>query len=89
MAKYKKKNISISEVLDIAANYKRELKDHKLTDEPNYCKNKILKQEANILIIDIENIESVTIHPLDPRSISHEAVSESSQFTEIRFEMNL
>ena len=69
-------SISIPEVLNIAAKYKRELKDCKLIDEPSDCKNKILKQAANILIRDIENVEGVTIHLLDPCSISLVVVSE-------------
>ena len=68
--------ISVPEVLNIAANYKRELKDHELIDEPIDCKNKILKQAENILISDIENAEGVTVHPLDPCSISCVAVLE-------------
>ena len=53
----------------IATNYKRELKECELIDEQ---KNKALKRTANILISDTENgeSESVTIHTLDPRSIS-------------------
>ena len=55
--------ILIREALNIAANYERELKDRELIDEPNDCKKKILKRAANILILDIENVEGVTIHP--------------------------
>ena len=69
-------SISVPEVLNTAANYKRELKDHELIDEPIDCKNKILKQAENILISDIENAEGVTVHPLDPCSISCVAVLE-------------
>ena len=69
--------VPIPEVLNIAANYKRELKDRELiNDEPNDCKNKILKRAVNILISDIENVEGVTILFLDPRSISRAIVSE-------------
>ena len=69
--------VPIPEVLNIAANYKRELKDRELiNDEPNDCKNKILKRAVNILISDIENVEGVTILSLDPRSISRAIVSE-------------
>ena len=69
-------SISIPEVLNIAANYKRKLKDRELIDEPNDCTNKILKRAANNLISDNENVEGVTIHLLEPRSISRVAVSE-------------
>ena len=69
-------SMSIPEVLSITANYKRELKDRELIDEPNDCTNKILKRAANNLISDIENVESVTIRLLDLRSISRVAVSE-------------
>ena len=69
-------SISIPEYINIAANYKRELKDRELIDEPNDCKNKILKRATNILISDIENVEGVTIHLPDPRSISRVVVSE-------------
>ena len=70
--------VPIPEVLNIAANYKRELKDRELiNDEPNDCKNKILKRAVNILLIsDIEIVEGVTILSLDPRSISRAIVSE-------------
>ena len=34
-----------------------------------------MKRTANILISDTENGESVTIHTLDPRSISRESVT--------------
>ena len=64
----------IPEALNIAANYKRELKDRELIDEPNDCKKKILKRTANILILDTENVEGVTIHRLYPRSISRVVV---------------
>ena len=92
MVKLKEKNIQISSFtvrpqLDIATDYKRELKDCELIDEPNDCKNKILKRAANILISDTENVEGVTIHPLDPRSTS--CVGKSSQFTETLFKRNL
>ena len=69
-------SISIPEVLNIATNYKRELKDCELIDEPSDCKNKVLKRAANILISDIENVAGVTIPPWDPRSISRVVVSE-------------
>ena len=72
---YRSSNL-IPEVLNIAANYKRELKDCELIDESNDSKNKVLKQAANILISDIENFECVTIHSLDLRSISHAVVWE-------------
>ena len=36
-------SILIPEVLNIAANYKKELKNCELIDEPNDCKSKILK----------------------------------------------
>ena len=69
-------SISIPEVLNVAANYKRKLEDRELADEPNDCKSKVLKRAANILTSDIENVEGVTIHPLDPPSISCVVVSE-------------
>ena len=61
-----------------SSNYKRELKDRELiNDEPNDCKNKILKRAVNILLIsDIEIVEGVTILSLDPRSISRAVISE-------------
>ena len=92
MVKLKEKNIQVSSFtvrpqLNIATDYKRELKDCELIDEPNDCKNKILKRAANILISDIENVEGVTIHPLDPHSTSR--VGKSSQFTETLFKRSL
>ena len=70
-------SISVPEVPIIAANYKRELKDRELIDEPSDSKNKVLKRAANIIMSDIENVDIATVHPLDPRSISRVVISEN------------
>ena len=67
--------ISIADVINIAANYKQSSYDYDLVSNVVDSKKKILERAADILVAEIQKVEGISIHPLDPEDISNAVVS--------------
>ena len=67
-------NISISDVINVAATYKQLIKDKKLM-EVYESEEKLVSRVADIIIDEIRGIDGISIKPLDPKDIINEKVN--------------
>ena len=65
----------IGDVINIAAKHKQMLKDKDMIENPDINEEKILQRAAVILLNEINEVETIPIHPLHPDDISAEKVA--------------
>ena len=62
-------NISISDVINVAATYKQLIKGKELM-EVDEREEKLVSQVANMIINEIRGIDGISVKPLDPKDKS-------------------
>ena len=65
----------IGDVINIAAKHKQMLKDKDMIENPDVNEEKILQRAAVILLNEINEVETISIHPLNPDDVSAEKVA--------------
>ena len=67
-------NTCITEVINIAANYKQMIKDRELIENVDVRTEQLIERVVGILKSDIQNVKGIPILPLDPEDISRETI---------------
>lgn len=67
-------NISISDVINVAATYKQLIKDNELM-EVDESEEKLVSRVADMIIDEIRGIDGISVKPLDPKDITNEKVN--------------
>ena len=62
-------------MINIAANYRQSSYDYDVVSNVVDSKKKILERAADILVVEIQKVEGISVHPLDPEDISNVVVS--------------
>ena len=69
-------SINISEVFELAADYKQMLRDKELIESSDTRTDMLLERTAELLKVDISNTKGISTQPLDPMDITDERVIE-------------